>query len=207
MLLYLFASLLTMLFLIGMPMSAQAAGFIEPNDQVVIPKEVEAFIAAQEKAILLHAVDLNRDGAQDYFLVTEVKAEGADTDTLPRRFLIITRDELGALTLVKQNDNMTQSCRVCGGMLGDPFSGIEITQKGFEIVLSGGSRERWTYTYAFNYSRIDHTWQLVKIKVDEYDITDPDENFTETKIPPRDFGKIDFADFNPDSFQTEKYGQ
>ncbi len=197
MLLYRFVFLLTIFFLIGVPLIAEAGGFIKPNDQVVIPKEVESFIVAEEKPILLHAVDLNHDGTQDYFLVTEVKAESADIDTLPRHFLIITRDKLGALTLAKQNHKMAQSCRVCGGVLGDPFSGIEITQKGFEIVLSGGSRERWTYTYAFNYSRIDHTWQLVKMKVDEYDITDPDENFTETKVPPKDFGKIDFANFDP----------
>ena len=71
----------------------------------------------------------------------------------------------------------------------------------FTIGHYGGSTLRWTATYSFGYSRRDQTWQLVKVESASFRSTEPERSMrVRTYRPPRDFGKIDIADFDPDRF-------
>ena len=92
-------------------------------------------------------------------------------------------------------------CAGCGGIIGDPFEGIEAKTGSFTVTNSGGSRDRWSYSYQFNYSKKDKAWQLVKVTETEVDTLKPKRAKTTILTPPKHYGKIDFVDFDPDDFK------
>lgn len=166
-----------------------------------VPAEVEPFIESGTKAIALEKGDLNGDGREDFILVLEKENPAKDVDGLPvnqRPLLILLRGADGKLTSAKRNERIVM-CSECGGVFGDPFDGVVAGRNKFSVELYGGSNWRWKYSYQFNYSRIDKTWQLVRVEELHYHTSDPDK--VETKIyTPRRFGKIDIADFDPDNY-------
>ncbi len=87
--------------------------------------------------------------------------------------------------------------------MGDPFQGIEAGPKTFTVSHYGGSAWRWSIAYKFNYSRKDNTWQLVKVEEGRYHTSDPDAGKSKTYTPPKSFGKIDIADFDPDNWKNQ----
>ncbi len=89
--------------------------------------------------------------------------------------------------------------------MGDPFQELTVEGRGFTVANAGGSRERWANSFTFAYSRRDKTWQLVRAQVDTYDATDPDTSWeTQVHVPPRDYGKIDIADFDPGRYLKKR---
>lgn len=157
-----------------------------------VPAELAPFVTNGALLIMHEAADLNGDGTQDYVLVLE-----HNDDEGNRSLLIVTRGKDGKLTLAKRNDKIV-ACRACGGMMGDPFERAEVVANGFTITNSGGSRDRWSNTYEFKYSRRDKTWQLVRARELSYDAPDPDGTTENPEYrPPKDFGKIDIAAFDP----------
>jgi len=90
-------------------------------------------------------------------------------------------------------------------MMGDPLQEIVVRNKGFTVSNAGGSTDRWANSFTFAYSRRDKTWQLVRAQVDTYDAPDPDATWkTQVQRPPRDYGKIDIADFDPDDYLRKR---
>jgi hypothetical protein len=83
---------------------------------------------------------------------------------------------------------------------GDPFQGVSVRRNTFTVDHYGGSAWRWTNAYTFNYSRVDKTWQLVRVVSHSYHTSDPNKMKTRTHTPPRHFGKIDLADFDPEHY-------
>lgn len=168
--------------------------------ELKIPAKVAAFVEKDTKAIALEAADLNGDGVKDFVLVLE-DAKSADEDEQGRRsLLILTGGAGGKLTLAKRNDKDVVFCRTCGGIFGDPFASIEASLKTFTVNMYGGSNWRWTYSYKFNYSRIDKTWQLVRVEESSFHTSDPEKVKTVVHTPPKNFGKIDIADFDPENY-------
>lgn len=167
------------------------------SDELKIPAEIQSFIGEKDHALALETADLNGDGTTDFILVTEPKTattNGEDQES-ERTLMIITRDSSGKLKLVKTNKQVVY-CKSCGGAFGDPFDSIEAKRNGFAVYNYGGSAWRWGEHYWFNYSRIDKTWQLVRVEQISYNSLDP-EKTTKTKIlTPKKFGKIDIADFD-----------
>jgi len=171
-----------------------------------VPAEVTPFVASGTKAIALEKSDLNGDGREDFILVLEKEKPARDADDFPvgqRPFLILLRGADGNLTVAKRNERIIM-CSQCGGVFGDPFEGVIAGKNTFSVEHYGGSSWRWKYSYKFNYSRIDKTWQLVRVEDISYHTSDPEKAKTKIYTPPKSFGKIDIANFDPDNYLRKK---
>lgn len=167
------------------------------DDGVKIPDAVKPFVEKGKTALALETADLNGDGFADFVLVVEntgaANREGSDDI---RSLLILIADRTGKLKLAKRNDKVVY-CRSCGGVFGDPFAGLTVKRNSFTVDNYGGSNWRWSDSYTFNYSRIDQTWQLVKVTKETFNATNPKEFKTKVRTP-KNFGKVDIADADPD---------
>jgi hypothetical protein len=174
---------------------------------VDVPVEVKPFVEQKSKPIALESADLNGDGLKDYILVLERENPSLkDEHDFPknqRPLLILVRGTDNKLTAAKRNELIVM-CSECGGMMGDPFAGITIARNTFTVNHYGGSAWRWTTDYKFNYSRIDKTWQLVRIEETSFHAGNPDKTLKrKIRTPPKYFGKVDIADFDPSIFEKE----
>jgi hypothetical protein len=191
-------TLLTLLLLCAGPLAAAAQ-----SEEVQVPAEVRPFVEAGTKAIALEAADLNGDGRGDFVLVLERENPAKDEDDFPvnqRPLLVLVRDEGGRLAAAKRNERLVM-CSQCGGVFGDPFEAVEAGRNTFTVHFYGGSNWRWKYSYKFNYSRLDKTWQLVRAEEISYHTSDPDKMKTRVFTPPKDYGKVDLADFDPENYK------
>jgi len=174
---------------------------------VKVPAEVAPFVEAGTKAIAVESGDLNGDGRKDYVLVLHRTKPERDQSNLPaneRPLLILIRGVDGKLSVAKRNEQIV-NCSECGGAMGDPFQGVEVGRGTFTVSDYGGSAWRWSYEYKFNYSTRDKTWQLVRVKEANFNSLDPNRTMkSRVYIPPRDYGKIDIADFDPGNFLKKK---
>ncbi len=169
---------------------------------IKVPADVLPFVEAGTKAIALEKSDLNGDGREDFVLVLEKEKPAKDADDFPvgqRPLLILLRGADGKLTAAKRNEKIIM-CSQCGGVFGEPFEGVIAGRNSFSVEHYGGSAERWKFSYKFNYSKIDKTWQLVSVQEIHYHTSNPNGGTNRTYRPPRDFGKIDIANFDPDHY-------
>lgn len=174
------------------------------SDEVKVPDEVKPFVGKDMVPIALETGDLNGDGKKDFILVLDKprdpKAEFDEAGEAERPTLILIRDAASKLSVAARNDGVVL-CRTCGGVFGDPFAGIQVNGTRFTISNYGGSNDRWAYDYTFAYSRRDNTWQLVRAEETTFQALDP--NRTTRKhvyTPPKDYGLINFADFQPENY-------
>ncbi|HEX8687771.1 MAG TPA: hypothetical protein VF736_08950 [Pyrinomonadaceae bacterium] len=182
--------------------AAQTASAVQAGE-LQVPAEVRPFVAEGTKAIALEAADLNGDGRGDFILVLEREAPAKDANDFPvnqRPLLLLVRGEDGRLAAAKRNERLVM-CSQCGGVFGDPFEGVEAGRNTFTVNFYGGSNWRWKYSYQFNYSRVDRTWQLVRVEEINYHTSDPDKMKRRVFTPPRDYGKVDIADFDPENYK------
>ncbi|HEX8118798.1 MAG TPA: hypothetical protein VF521_16090 [Pyrinomonadaceae bacterium] len=179
------------------------------QEELKVPDEVRPFVEAGAKAIAVEAADLNGDGRGDFVLVLERENPAKDADDFPihqRPLLILVRGEDGKLSAARRNELIVM-CSKCGGVFGDPFEGVVAKRNTFTVMFYGGSSWRWAYSYRFNYSRADKTWQLVRVEETDYHTSDPDKMKTKVFVPPRDYGKIDIADFDPEHYKRPSRGK
>ncbi len=161
------------------------------------PAEIMPFIKKGESLLYFTTADLNGDGLSDYLLVLE--SPGNSEEGNLRELVIITRQEDRSLRVEKRNSKIVM-CSKCGGGWGDPFPGDIITDTNtFTVQNYGGGGSRWSEVYRFNYSRRDRKWQLVEATLSTFNIDDLHSEKTTVYKPPKDFGKIDIADFDPTS--------
>lgn len=173
------------------------------DGELQVPAEVRPFVEEGTKAIAVEPADLNGDGHGDYVLVLERENPANDEDDFPvnqRPLLILVRGENGRLAVAKRNERVVL-CSRCGGVFGDPFEGVEAGLKTFTVHHYGGSNWRWKNSYQFNYSRIDKTWQLVRAEELSYHTSDVEKEESHVYTPPKDYGKIDIADFDPEHYK------
>ena len=191
--------LLTLALLCAAPLLTMA----DQSEELKVPAEVQPFVGAGTKAIAVEAADLNGDGRGDFVLVLEKENPAKDADDFPvgeRPLLILLRGADGKLSEAARNERVVM-CSKCGGVWGDPFEGVEVGRNTFTVNHYGGSNWRWKNTYKFNYSRIDRAWQLVRVEELSYHTSDPDKMKTRVFTPPRDYGKIDIANFDPEKYK------
>ena len=190
-----FVWLLTWLFVAPVLLIAQ-------ENELKIPAEVAPFVEPGTKAIALEKADLNGDRRDDFILVLEKESAARDENEFPvnqRPLLILLRGADGKLTSSKRNERVVM-CSQCGGVFGDPFDGVIAGRNTFSVEHYGGSNWRWKFSYKFNYSRIDQTWQLVQVKELHYHTSNPNKVDSKIYTPPRHFGKIDIADFDSENY-------
>ncbi|HEV2705822.1 MAG TPA: hypothetical protein VGV59_07840 [Pyrinomonadaceae bacterium] len=180
-----------------------AALFITAQEsEIKAPAEVALFVEGGTKVIAVERGDLNGDSREDFILALERENPAKDEDGLPvnqRPLLILLRGADGKLTLAKRNERIIM-CSQCGGIFGDPFEGFITGRNTFTVEHYGGSAWRWRYSYKFNYSRIDKTWQLVRVEEYSYHTSNPNKGKLKVYTPPKHFGKIDIADFDPQNY-------
>lgn len=163
-----------------------------------IPLEVKPFIERGADLLRLEQADLNGDGGRDYLVVLQKIPD--ENGEAARSLLILARDPQGGLKQVKRNDEIIL-CASCGGLKGDPLEDLSVGTKTFTVSHYGGSRWRWRNSYRFDYSRRDRSWQLVRAEESEFDSTDPEGTMrTISRVPPKHYGKIDIADFDPERY-------
>lgn len=192
-----YLSLILVCVLLTVPALGQVGG-------VKVPKEVVGFVGKGEVAVEVGAGDLNGDGREDALLVvSEVIPENAEYEegAGERSVMVLVRGADGKLGLAARND-LVAMCRNCGGVYGDPFAGVAIKGTQFTVSNYGGSNSRWAYDYTFAYSRRDKTWQLVRAEETTFHALDP-KRTTKKRVytPPKDFGLINFADFDPSNYR------
>jgi len=179
-------------------LAASAATVFTQDAGIDLPDKVKPFVPNGKTALAVESADLNGDGTKDFILVVENANASAGEGEDKRTLLILTADTTGKLTQVKSNDKVVY-CRSCGGVFGDPFAGLRLKKNSFTVDNYGGSNWRWGDSYTFNYSRIDKTWQLVRVEKETFNATNP--NQVKTKIfTPKKFGKVDIAAADPDKF-------
>jgi hypothetical protein len=190
--------------ILGLLLLCAAAGAAAAQDgELKVPAEVRPFVEGGTKAIAVEAADLNGDGRGDFILVLEKENPAKDENDFPvnqRPLLILVRGDDGKLSEAKRNERVVM-CSQCGGVFGDPFDGVIAGRNTFSVELYGGSNWRWKYSYRFNYSRADKTWQLVRAEEISYHTSDPDKMKTRVFTPPKDYGKIDIAAFDPEKYK------
>ncbi len=170
-----------------------------------IPPAVKPFVAPGTLPLSLSNADLNGDGLEDFILVLErQKAKPSDPEIEDRQriLLILVRKPDGRLVEARRNDRVVY-CSTCGGVMGDPFQGVEAGLKTFTVSHYGGSSWRWSVDYKFGYSRRDDTWQLVQVKESSSHAGDPEKAENKTYRPPKHFGKIDISDFDPEKWKGQ----
>ncbi len=158
------------------------------------PAELAALLPAGG-TLLEHArADLNGDGRDDYVYIVEAGGEDGQ-----RVLHIAIREVGGKLHRVKSNAKLVR-CARCGGVMGDPFNELSAQKNGFSVSHYGGSGWRWATTVDFRYSSRDKSWQLVRAEKSSFHVAQPDDVQSDVHRPPKDFGKIDIADFDPDHY-------
>jgi hypothetical protein len=193
--------LIPLLALISPVVAAQT--YYVPMDK--LPVEVRPFIEKGALSLAFEAADLNGDGLQDFVLVLEkqkAKASDPDIEENQRPLLILIRRPEGSMLLAARNEKIVY-CSGCGGVFGDPFEGIKAGLKTFTVYHYGGSAWRWSIEYKFNYSRRDNTWQLVRVQETTYHASEPNKQKVKVYTPPKDYGKIDIGNFDPDNWKGQ----
>lgn len=168
-----------------------------------VPADLLPLIAPGTRLLAQAQADLNGDGRPDYVFILEkqkAKDDDPDIETGQRPLFVALRGTDGRLTVVKRNDKVVL-CSTCGGVFGDPFASLDVDGKTFTVSHYGGSNWRWSNSYKFGYSRRDQSWQLTQVEESSYHTSDPEKAKTATYKPPRHFGKIDLADFDPEHFK------
>lgn len=170
-----------------------------------LPADVVPSIPAQHQAIYRAEADLDGDGRRDVLLVTEAVAAPAGPSAeaeRPRSLLLLRRGADDRLSTWARNDRVVL-CAQCGGMMGDPFVGIEAGPRRFTVTHYGGSGWRWGTDVTFAYSRRDDAMQLVEVSETEFHAAAPDDATSKVSRPPKDFGLIDFTDFDPENWRGQ----
>ena len=174
------------------------------QDDLAIPDAAKPFVAAGARPLAFEVADLNRDGRPDAILVLEPTLKPGDDAFAerPRQLLVLVGQPDGAYREARRNAKVVY-CSSCGGAMGDPFQGVAAGPGTFTVHNAGGSSWRWGVEYTFNYSRRDDSWQLVRVAETNFHASDPKGPKETVSTPPKHFGKIDIAAFDPEHWKNQ----
>ncbi len=150
-----------------------------------LPTEINAFIPAGFEVLDFAQGDINNDKLTDYLLVCKSKKEAEDGG-LPRPILLILQDANKKYKIAKRSDKIIM-CAGCGGIMGDPFSGIEIKDGSFVIQHYGGSSWRWSKDASFRFDVSTKNWLLSSEKNITFHASEPEKTAREYSIPENEF--------------------
>lgn len=99
--------------------------------------------------------DLDKDGVDEKVIVLDT---GLDSEIGTQRTLLIYKKKQGKWALWHSSQGpLLDSAH--GGMMGDPFMGIEIQRGAIVIEHFGGSRQKWSYIHRYRFN--NKAWYLV----------------------------------------------
>jgi hypothetical protein len=150
-------------------------------------------------AVLAAALgDLNRDAVPDWLVVLHKPDEAKTSDVIShptkRPLLLFVGSAGGTYTLAARTDNAVY-CVDCGGMMGDPFTGLTIKKGYFTVEHYGGSAQRWTRYVTFRYDPSARTWLLHRDGSEHFHALDP-EHGTTTATTAKNFGRVPLTKFD-----------
>ncbi|UKN01988.1 hypothetical protein K6119_00470 [Paracrocinitomix mangrovi] len=163
-----------------------------------VNSELTSFIPEGYEILAFEKGDLNQDNLDDYLLALNQVEEDTvmNIDNGPARpLLILLRNQQNTLNELYRNDSIIY-CYGCGGIFGDPFAGMEITDKGFIVYHYGGSAWRWTHDLFFSFQKENKNYQLDSIQSASFHAGDIDSTYELNTDYQKDIGTIYFDQFN-----------
>jgi len=122
--------------------------------------------------------DINFDKFSDFILIIKRKGESqidlVDTTVLKRALFIFLGDSKQQFYRAACTENLVY-CYNCGGLIGDPYNGIEIHEGSFTVYHYGGSNWRWTRNLTFRFDRELHDWFLEIDQSESFHIFEPEQ--------------------------------
>lgn len=170
-----------------------------PRDPVpTLPAAIRRALPAGYAVLDAAQGDLNRDALPDWLVVLNKPDEAKTSDVVDhptkRPLLLFVGGAGGTYTLAARSDNAVY-CVDCGGMMGDPFTGLAIKKGYFTVEHYGGSAQRWTRYVTFRYDAASRAWLLHRDGHERFHALDP-EHGTTTATTTKDFGRVPLAKFD-----------
>jgi hypothetical protein len=178
------------------------AGTAGPGDEP--PAELLPFVPKGYQVLDFAVGDLDRDGRADAVLVLKKPDENEpkDGEDVPRPLLLLVRQADGRLKQARRNDRLVY-CATCGGMMGDPYQGIEVAPGRFTVTHYGGSAWRWSAVYSFAYDAAKKDWFLDREESGSFHASDPAEG-TNLTITRTELGDVPIGSFDSDRDEPKK---
>lgn len=168
------------------------------EDCINIESQLKQFIPEGYSILDTASGDLNSDRLDDLILVLKKNGEDSLSEVTehpePRPLLLLIRQTDNNYKLVVRNDSLVY-CVDCGGVMGDPFVGVEIKYGTFTIYHYGGSAWRWNNDITFKYLAIEKNWYLVKEYNASFNANEPEKIKKKIRTS-KHFGKIPFSKYN-----------
>ncbi len=140
-------------------------GSTEP-ELPVTGTQLSDFVAEGWEILDCVELDFNQDGIVDYVGVQEVPLDKEKdewwNDLSLRVLFAIASEGQGQYRLDFQDANLIRA-RTEGGMMGDPFDGIEGEGTSFTTHAEGGSSDKWSESFTYTYR--DGTWYLTASEI------------------------------------------
>ena len=167
-----------------------------------VPEELQPFVPEGFTVLDFRKGDINYDKRPDYVVVFRKRGEdtlmaGAAMDEpSPRPLALIIRQANGKLVKAAENMELVL-CRDCGGVMGDPYQGVEIVPGGFSLDFYGGSSWRWADSYIFRYDRRLKKWMMERQVSTSFHAGDPENTSRTETILRSEAGDIPLEKFTP----------
>ncbi|KFF15660.1 hypothetical protein [Flavobacterium hydatis] len=178
------------------------------NDSIdSLDQDLKAFVPKGYSVISIESGNLNLDEYTDAILVLRKSSEAstsnfAENKPDKRPLLILLGQKDGTYKLAYQNNDAVY-CIDCGGLFGDPFTGITIKNGYFSIEHGVSGGHHWEHITTFKYNKAKNNWFLYKDHLVNYKLNDGNDKNAEALVVDyeklktvKDFGEISFEKFN-----------
>lgn len=134
----------------------------DDEPEFVLPESAKKFIPAQY--VLLNGAkgSLNENGFEDVVLILRHESEDSETDDVDaipdRQLIVLFNDGENNFTQAVSKEGVIL-CKWCGGVFGDPFFEVKISDEVLSVSHYGGSAWRWGFTH--EYKLIDGEFHLI----------------------------------------------
>lgn len=171
------------------PTKESASVAIQTSDSSVVD-----FILPQHEILDTLKGNLNGDEFIDMLLLLRQQSEINSDENLKRPLLILLGTATGyRLGTISQT---AVYCFLCGGVMGDPYTGMQIESAGtFSISHYGGSNWRWTRNLTFRFDQEANDWFLIADVAESFSIFEEDIVQVDAKTP-KEFGQLSFSQFD-----------
>ncbi|MDI1316120.1 hypothetical protein [Flavobacterium sp.] len=102
--------------------------------------------------------DLDTDGVHEKVIVYDMTTTEIDNEGIDREIVIFKKDSLNNWIIWQRSVKATGNSRE-GGMMGDPYEGIEIKKGVLVISESGGSSWKWGHTDKYRFQ--NNSFELI----------------------------------------------